>query len=216
MLLGSLASGVSPKLLTVDTRSQVRVAPDIATVVIAAIQQGSSASAAQTKVDTIAQRLAAQAVAMGVPRREIETSGLTLKQVAVGELGSGLPSAQAGFEARVELAIRVSDFGLIRRLLDDAVASGANEIVGVRFSLVDEIEARKSALRQAVAESREKARAIAEALGMKVVGVYEVHENEGYDPRSVSLDSASFRAGALIEPGLLTVSAGVTVRYVVE
>lgn len=214
MLLGSIAGGHSATLITVDTRSQIRIAPDVATVVIGAIEQGSSAEAAQVKIRAIAEKVATRAVALGIARGDIKTSRLTLKQVAVGELGSGQPSAQAGFEASVEITIRVTDFSLIRRLLDAAVASGANEVSGVRFSLANEIEARKSALRQAVAESREKARVIAEALGMKVIGVHEVHENEGYDPRSLSLEPRAI--GTTIEPGLLTVSAGVTVRYVVE
>src|SRR3954451_13049282 len=78
------------------------------------------------------------------------------------------------------------------KLIDAATAAGANRVQRLVFTLKDEEAPQREALRNATVKAKAKAEDIAKALGVKLVRVLSVTENE-----------RSFRPLARAEPAML-------------
>ena len=96
---------------------------------------------------------------------------------------------------------------------------GINLFVQLLSPLLErhDLSAREQALKEAVKEASQKAKAISEALDVKIIEVIEVNEGSV----SIRVPQNRFQASraqveaasAPVSPGQLTVSASVTVRY---
>jgi uncharacterized protein YggE len=106
--------------------------------------------------------------------------------------------------------VTTDELALAGRIVDAAMEAGANTIDRLQFTLKDERPALARAIGQAALQAREKAHAIAAALGVKIVRVLRVEES-GVGLRS--FERASFRemqAATPIEAGAIDVRATVT------
>ncbi|MBX3264684.1 MAG: SIMPL domain-containing protein [Labilithrix sp.] len=130
------------------------------------------------------------------------------------------PSAppRAG-QYRVSNTVRVTvrDIDKAGKLLDAAVAAGANEVWGITFE-IDKPEALEAEAREkAAANARERAEALARTQGRKLGEVVSVSENVGGGARPMpyaavqSADMARFDTP--VAPGEIAVSAQLEVVY---
>ena len=106
-----------------------------------------------------------------------------------------------------------------RDVVDAVLANGANTIHSLDFSIRDTDALRKRALESAVKDARNKADAIAHALGKSIVGVQHVSENTGmFQPRQSngmmmkSMDGAA--ESTPIDAGTLSLSADVHIDFI--
>jgi uncharacterized protein YggE len=90
----------------------------------------------------------------------------------------------------------------------------------VSFELQDDLASRQAALRNAVGEAREKAQAIADALGVALVSILSVNEG-GVTMQRPMMEMS--RALSLqqdvptpVSPGEVSVGASVTIQYRIE
>ena len=108
---------------------------------------------------------------------------------------------------------------VIGKIIDGAVAAGANRVDNIVFGLSDKRyeELKNNVSSLAVANAKEKAGVIANEIGVKLVGVHRV--SEGYvsvTPLTKSLSSLSESLGGTgteISPGQIEVSASVGVTF---
>lgn len=205
-------------LLTVTGRAQTMADPDEATVRIGVMQQGANAGEAQNKVNTIMERMLAAIKGLGVDPKNIQTSNLNLYPLYAEPRPGQAPTIR-GYQASNTVAVRLHDFALIGKVIDVSLTAGANEIQGIQFGLRNDLTARTTGLRAAVTEARAKADAMADALGMRIVSVHEVMESEGVImPPPFARGGADMmmaKAETQVEPGQLTITSSVTVRYVI-
>jgi len=109
--------------------------------------------------------------------------------------------------------VRLSDVG---RLIDAALAKGANQISGVEFYSSAADEARRRALAAAVAKARADAEAMARAAGGSLGGLIELSSSTApIRPMDMMVKSVSAmeRVATPIEPGVQTVRATVLARW---
>jgi uncharacterized protein YggE len=204
-------------LLTVTGSSEVMVAPDQATVTVGVLAQASKAQDAQEQANQIAQRFLDALAKLGIQKKDIQTSQLSLSPVYENPKPGEAPRI-SGYRAENSLGVRLDDFKLIGPVIDAGVASGANNIQGVSFSVKDDIEARLRALTLAAAEAKRKAETMAQALGITLDGVFDVVESGAqvmpnyYDGRGM----AAMKAATPVEPGQISVNAMMTVRYAIK
>ncbi|HET6645526.1 MAG TPA: SIMPL domain-containing protein [Fimbriimonadales bacterium] len=204
-------------LLTVTGSSEVMVAPDQATVTVGVLAQASKAQDAQEQANQIAQRFLDAVAKLGIQKKDIQTSQLSLSPVYENPKPGEAPRI-SGYRAENSLGVRLDDFKLIGPVIDAGVASGANNIQGVSFSVKDDIEARLRALTLAAAEAKRKAETMAQALGITLDGVFDVVESGAqvmpnyYDGRGM----AAMKAATPVEPGQISVNAMMTVRYAIK
>lgn len=203
--------------IAVTGNSEVRIAPDEATVRLGVTGQAPTARAAQDKVNTTAQRILAAIEKLGIKREAIQTSQLSLFPVySQQKPGEEEAPRVVAYNASNTVSVRLTDLKLVGPVVDAGLEAGANQVEGVSFGLRNDLEARLQALKQASQEARRKADALAEALGVQIAGVQEV--TEGGNVVQPMFDRAMFaRAGGEaatpVAPGEVTVSASVTVRY---
>ena len=117
--------------------------------------------------------------------------------------------------------MRIRDIGLVGKAIDAAFSAGADGMYGVQFTISDEKRAElvQQAIRAAVEDAEEKAKIIAESLGMKVVRIKSVSLSSQPIipvPRPAIAFKAAEAGGVPIEPGRATISASVSVIYLLS
>lgn len=203
-------------IITVTGTAQVFADPDEATVQLGVVEQATNAAEAQDKANRVVTTLLQRLNGLGIPKERIQSSRITLSPIY------DYPQNQAprirGYQAQNTLTVRLTDFALIGKVIDAGTQSGVNNIEGVAFGLRNSRGPRSEAYKEAVADARSKADAIVQALGMRIVGVYDVQTDGGYvPPRPMSLgrgaDMMEAKVATPVEPGQMELSVTVTIRY---
>jgi hypothetical protein len=109
--------------------------------------------------------------------------------------------------------VTVNNLAITGRIIDTAIAAGANRVDSLTLGLRDYEPSRLQALRAAGQRAKQRAEAIAAGLGVRVGQLMSA--DEGYSVRPLtSADSRELAATSTpIETGSLTVAATVTVEY---
>lgn len=202
-------------LISVVGNGDARVAPDMATVRIGVSAREPTATAAQEAANTVVQKLLSSLAELGIPRKDVQTSQLQLfpqMSAAANE-----PTHVVGFVASNIVSARVENLSLIGKITDLGVAGGANTIQGVEFGLRNETPSRLRALANAVAEARQKANAIADALGVRLLRVQGAEEGgvRVVPPLYEARAMAGAATATPVEPGEISITATVTLRYAI-
>ncbi|AZU03137.1 hypothetical protein X907_0591 [Glycocaulis alkaliphilus] len=206
--------------LSLSARGEVRIAPDLATVT----------AGAQTRADTAAEALAANARAMsgvfqaleraGIARRDIQTSGLSLNAVyAPYDAQRGNDQRIVGYEASNTVRVIVRDMDRVGRTIDALVASGANQLQGVSFTHSDPSAARDQARRQAVSELNRLRALYAEAAGIstgRLISLSESGTSQPYPMMYARAESLAMDAGTEIASGEITVSVNLDAVWAIR
>lgn len=192
----------TPKTITVTGAGSALTVPDRATVSFTVTTNADTAKAAMA-----GNAAAAQKVADALrPNAKLQTTGvgLTARYDDTGQKLLGY-TASTTVSADAEIA-------KVGGLIDTGVAAGADGISGPTFTRTDTDALYRDALKDAVADAKTKAQALAAASGLtlgEITSVSEGAQSSGPQP----LYSAAKDAAVPIEPGTQTVDATVTVVY---
>jgi uncharacterized protein YggE len=120
------------------------------------------------------------------------------------------------YVARNTVEVKIHDLAIVSNVIDAAVKAGSNDIGSLRFTLRNEQATKTKALIEATSQAREKAAAMAKALGLNVTRVVSVSDASVPTPRPFMMESRmamadSAMARTPIEAGTIDVSASVTV-----
>ena len=128
-----------------------------------------------------------------------------------------------GYVATYNLKATTKNFDIVGKIIDIAIANGANGIDNLQFTLTPEKESevKKEALKKAGVDAKSKAEAIAEGVGLKLGDLVSVSSQDFYYPPIMYAKAAELStAGAdaiqreiAIEPKDLQVSATINVVY---
>ncbi len=217
---GQSATEKEPSVLTVTGFGEVRMAPDEATVQLGVTRQRETAQEAQEQVNQVAQEILSAVIQLGVEAEHIQTSELRLSPVyntRGRRPGPGDEPRVVAYRASNMVSVRLEDLSLVGPVIDSAMKSGGNQLQGVHFALRNDLSAREQALKEAVKAASQKAKAISEALDVKIIEVIEASEGSV----SIRVPQNRFQASraqveaalAPVSPGQLTVSTSVMVRY---
>ena len=88
----------------------------------------------------------------------------------------GGPPSIAGYTVSNTIEVKLDDISRAGKLIDLATQSGANAIHSLQFGLKDETALQAQALREASANARAKAEAMAGGLSLKIAGVISAEE----------------------------------------
>ncbi len=218
---GQSATEKEPSVLTVTGFGEVRIAPDEATVQLGVNRQRATAQEAQEEVNEVAQEILNAVIQLGVRAEHIQTSELRLSPVyTTRRSGSSSEPRVVAYRASNMVSVRLENLSLVGLVIDAAMKAGGNQLQGVHFALHNDLSAREHALQEAVKEASQKAKAISEALDVRIIEVIEVNEGSvsvRVPPQRFAASLAGVEAAATpVSPGQLTVSASVTIRYRIE
>lgn len=192
---------------------RVEVPPNQASVTVGFQVQRPTAAEASAEANRVAEQILNRLQQINVRRQDIRTSGIQLSPVYTTPR-EGAPQI-VGYRASYTLTLTLTDLRQVGPSIDESVKAGANTIAGVSFGLRDMSDARKEALAAAVREAREKADAIARAAGLQIKGIQQIVE-EGVEFAIPRMEQRAMPAPSVptpIEPGLITVTARVTIVF---
>jgi uncharacterized protein YggE len=191
----------------------VTIEPELARVSVGYVNTGSTAEAAQDANANVMNAVKSALEAAGV--EDVETVSFS---VYPEYDYSGRTRRVTGYTARHILQIETENINEVGNYIDIAVNSGANQINSIEFDVSDGTrkELRSKALSKASEDARDKADAIADGLGMRVMKVVSVTDQSSYvSPyyRGLAVAEAGVMGDTEITPGDLEVSANVRVTF---
>ena len=208
-------------VLRVQGSAEIRVAPDLGVVRLGVAEEARAAREAQSAVNATAGAILDAVRGVGIEERNVQTVRVVLSPLYSSRRPDDREEPRiVGYRASNTVSVRVDDLGLVGQVIDVALEAGANQLEGVSFGLQDAQAVRQLALRQAIAEARGKADAMADALGVELDAIISVTEDNVFVRQPV-IETARVmalqgEAPTSVSPGEVSVSASVSIEYRIE
>ena len=215
MLLGICA--LAEKTLNVTGSGTVYLDADIAYASLGVSYTGADLSVIQQKANETIEAICKAMEEAGLDAKNISTDSINIYPMYDY---SENEDKLTGYRIDERLSIRTENIDALGAYIDAAFAAGANTFDSITFSVKDDSQAKKDALKKAVQDAREKAEVIAEASGEEIDGVATISESEQYsyyntDSRAyiMKTESADAAAGTTVRAAQINVSADVQIAY---
>jgi uncharacterized protein YggE len=207
------AQGQAPQatgdVITVNGTGVVTTVPDRAELSFGVVSQAATARAALSANTTAARRVVDALRGAGIAAADLQTQQISLSP-RYNERGDDI----VGYTAHTSVSARIRDLDRAGTVIDAAVTAGANTVDGPSLSRTDQTELYRMALRNAVADARGKAQALAAAGSASLGDVVSITE-AGSAPMPVAERAAAADAPE-IEPGTQRIEAVVTVTFAIS
>jgi len=206
----------NPKIVKTTGTAELKVTPDQAVIQLGVEHQSVTAKNAKTAVTAASRKILAALKALRIDDKDIQNDYLSLQPMIDYRKGLRITN----FTAEQSLSVKVRDLSKLDDVMDAVMSAGANNIGGIDYQS-SELRKYKDEARDAAAKAaREKADALAKALGNQIGKTYsieEVQQSEGsYQYGGVAantmMEDTRSRAPSTA-PGELTVKASVTVAF---
>ena len=182
--------------ITVSGHGEMVAVPDIATFSFSVVATKLAVADAQADATTKANAATAYLTGAGVDKKDIQTSDYSIApqydyQNSVCPAAAPgnatvycAPSRQVlkGYEVRQTTTVKVRDTKKAGELLAGVGTKGATEVSGLNFTFDDPTGVQEQARDKAIDDAKEKAEALADALGVSLVRVVSFSENGGGYP----------------------------------
>jgi uncharacterized protein YggE len=205
--LGRAAADTPAKTITVTGNGKVTVVPDRAGFSFSVETRADTAKAALAKNAELAAAIVAALKSAGVAAADLQTQQVSLSPQTTQD-GTRITGYAASNSVSVQTTIAKAG-----SIVDAAVGAGANGVSGPSLSRSDQDAQYREALKQAVADAKDKAQALAAAASLTLGGVRTLVEGSGVTPLPFAAQKADVAAGVVIEPGTQDIGATVTVTY---
>lgn len=198
----------------VSGTGKVRLMPNIATASVGVeITTGTLAEAtsqANAKMNAILTRLKG----MGIADKDIQTTSYSITPLTQ-QPRPGVTPTITGYRVNNQLSITIRKMDEVGKVLDAAVAAGANNIYGITFGVDDPTPYQQQARAAAVKAAQEKAAQLAKAANVTLGKVISISEGT---PMPVPVFRAqtmamSAESSVPIETGELEISVTVEMRF---
>ncbi len=212
---GKTARAQAVSTLTVQGQATVNLTPNQAVLNLGDVANAKTAAQAMAQSNAITQAIIHRLEADGVAAKDIQTSGLNVNP----NYGQGSATASppiTGYQVNDSLTVTVNQISLVGRLIDAAMASGANQINGVTFSVTNVSIGYQQAYAEAIKDAESQAQAVLTPLGEKILGVKSVSLNNNSGvvlPLNGQIFASAEPAHTPVMPGQTQFSAHVTVVY---
>ena len=209
-------------IVTLNVTETVEAAPDQATVGTGVQTRAPTAVEAMRGNAAKMENLIAALAKAGIPKKDIQTSGINLSAQYDYSNRGGQPTPPRfiGYEASNQLSVKLQDVKKVGTLLDAMVAAGATNVSGPSFSISDPTPMLTQARGAALKTAKIQADYYAQAAGYRSARLVTLAEsNSGGQPpmpmmvRSFKEDAA---AATPVEPGQVGSSVTLTVQYALE
>jgi len=204
-----------PGTIVVSGTGRVSVEPDVADLRLGvAVARATVDAARGVAAETMTAILAAVADA-GVERRDVRTALLSVQPRY--EYRENQPPTLAGYDLANVVEVTVRDLARLGDVVDGTLRAGATSLDQLSFRVADPEPAEREARLRAMAVARARADVLADAAGLRIVGVSDIVEG-GAPPvpmPRVKTERMMLAADAAtpVEAGSMEISVSVTVSY---
>lgn len=217
----ALAEGGSP-MVQVSGNATVALAADTAVIQLGVNTRKESVQEAQSENAALMNAVIEAIKAAGVAEKDVITSRFNVFSSYEYTSSLGREIRTRYYEVQNTVSVTIHDMSLIGKVLDDAVAAGANTSYGITFSSTEENEAYLKALARAYEDAEKKAQVLCAAAG-KTLGeltLIDATRNSAdygilnmYNAKGTAEDA---RADTSILSGDVSVSATVTLEFAIK
>ena len=222
----SRADNTPPPLVTTTGNSEVKVVPDLADLRFDIELRNTNLKTALAQEAEKMSQLVAALKAAGIGERDLQTSQVTINPVYQQENGTYAETAKiAFFSVSQTVGCTLRDIQKITTITTRAIDAGANRVSGVTLRTSKLRQYRDQARVMAVKAAKEKALALAGELGSKVGKPHSITEQSSEIPtlllgnsfaQNVAAAPGDSGSNSAFEPGTISISATVTVAFVLE
>lgn len=210
-------------VVTLNVTETVEAAPDVATVGTGVQTRALTATKAMSDNAVKMDSLISALTKAGIPRKDIQTSGINLSAQYDYSNRDGSPTGPRfiGYEASNQVSVKLRDIKKVGGLLDTMVKAGATNVSGPSFSINDPTPMVAQARAAALKTAKAQADFYAQATGYRSARLISIAEsNSGGMPPMPMVASARFKADAEaatpVEPGQVGSSVTLTVQYALD
>jgi uncharacterized protein YggE len=201
-------TNIKNNLMTVYGKGNIKVRPDIATASIGVVVENKDLSVAQAQSIEKANKILDTLKRMGIKERDIQTENYTITPEY-----DYIEGKQVFRTYKITNTFRVTlrDLSRIGEIIDSAVASGANVVNNITFTIENPEKYYNQALKIAVRNALEKARVLGDTLNVIVNNTPIRIIEERQEPRPVyrqAVLAASTEATPIME-GVIEINAEV-------
>lgn len=167
-----------PPQIVVSGEGEVSATPDIAMLSFAVVREGDTAKVALSASSAAMHEVLASLKGVGIADKDMQTSGLNI-QPRYAQPAPGRPHEPkiTGYAVSNQLTVKVRRPADPGEILDKVVGLGVNQGGGITFSVDDPRPLIREARKKAVADAMEKARALADAAGIKLGRITAISES---------------------------------------
>jgi len=194
------------RTVTVTGEGTATTVPDHASFQFGVDARAETAKDALGRMSEEAAAVIAALKSAGVPSADLQTTGVSLSPQSSRD-GTTI----IGYSASNSVSATVS-LAKAGAVVDAAVNAGADSVSGPGLDTSERAELYRDALKQALANAKAKADALAAAAGVQLGAVQTVAEQGAAQPLPYA-DRASYGAALQVEPGTQDIDATVTVTY---
>jgi uncharacterized protein len=202
-------------VVRVTGTSEVKVVPDRAVISVGVEKENANAILAKHAADAAARALLSALRANGLDEKDMQTTYLSLQPQTI--YVKHVP--RTSFLAGQTLTITVRDISKLDSLLEALVKAGGNRIDSIQYETSNPRKYRDQAREMAVIAAKEKAQALAVALGQSIGKACTIDENSDLPSTGFFNISAGVVANyghsrePSTAPGERTITASVTVAF---
>lgn len=215
------AQQINEHMITVESKEEVKVIPDVADINYGVTTQNVDANACQQQNTVDVNKVIDALKAAGIPETSIQTSGYGLnpnydwsdnKQVIIG------------YEMSTNITVSGVSIDQVGGLITESVTNGVNNIQSVTYKSSKFDESYQEALKLAIEAAKIKAAAMAEAGGCKLGSIISITENGQYPEARYSSNQFSVRkeaggamaADTAVMPGEVGVEASLIIQFSIQ
>lgn len=207
------AEGAAPLYtITASGTGETLEAPDMAQMYFGATVTTDDAATALSQANDIAKEITSAVKSAGVAAEDIQTANVSVYPQQNYE---GDKVTITGYQATIQVSVKVRDIESVGDVIGAASGAGANEISGPSFVLDDDAEASAKAIELAIEDARARAEVMAKAAGKSLGEIISVSETGASAPvyYGASRDTMAAAESVAIEPGQLNITTSVTVVF---
>jgi uncharacterized protein len=214
----TVGAGRSANVITVTGRGEASVGPDTALVRLGAETRRPTLAEATTEVAQRMTTVLERVKALGVSDKDVTTVRYSAEPIQPPRGPDTVESARiVGYRVSNVVQLKVREVAAAARVVDGAVAAGANLILGVSFTREDRTAAMAAARERAVAAARSTASELARAAGVSLGRLLSLREGIPGRPAAEGFTVAQATVGpGPIEAGELQITVIVEARYAIE
>jgi uncharacterized protein YggE len=202
--------------VTTTGTAEVNVVPDEVLLQVGVQNQSPRAKSAKAATDATSRRILTALKGLGIDAKDIQTAYLSLQPQFDYRKGMRI----SYFSAEHSLTVKLREVSQIDEVLDALIKAGGNRMDGIEYQSSELRKYRDQARDSAVKAAREKAEALAKALGQQIGKAYSIQEDQPqmYSPYAntvlAGLEADKSRAPIpSTSPGQMKVNAVVTVSF---
>lgn len=201
--------------ITVAGEGRVAARPDLAVTTLGVDVYATGLGEAMAEAAGTMERVWQSLRGAGLQDADLRTARYSVQVERPYDQRTGRPSDSAGYRVINLVEARIRDLNRVGAILDEAIAAGANSVIGVAFTVADADSLESQARAAAMADARGRAEQLARLAGVELGSVVQISEGGTAvpTPRVEVRALAAVSYSTPIEGGELWITARVQATY---